>query len=331
MENKQMSAKIIGTGSYVPKKVLTNEDIELINPKTNANWTYANLGIKERHIAAEDESTADLAIAAAKEAIKSAGISAKDLDLIILGTTTPRRPAPSTACYVQNQLGAFNSAAFDLAAVCSSFIYSLIVGTQFIQSGACKYVLIIGADTFSKITNWNRRDCVFFGDGAGAVVITACPAGEGVLSFDFGADGSEEFAWTIPAGGSEKPQTHDTLDQGLNFWEMDGQAVYNMAINRIPETLQKSLQKAGLSVSDIDHVLPHQPSINVLKKTAEIMGVPFSKFHTNMDKYANTSAATVGIILDETVKAGLINKGEIVAFAAVGAGWAWGSLIMKWC
>jgi 3-oxoacyl-[acyl-carrier-protein] synthase-3 len=206
----------------------------------------------------------------------------------------------------------------------------MVVGTQFIQSGSYENVLVIGADTFSKITDWRRRDCVFFGDGAGAAVLSSCPFGEGVLSFDLGADGSEDFAWTIPAGGSETPTTHQTLDDGLNFWHMDGHAVYNMATLRIPQTLQRSLEKAGLSISDIDHILPHQPSMSVLKKTAEIMNIPFSKFYTNMDRYANTSAATVAIILDEAVNSGSLKKGDIVAFAAVGAGWTWGSLIMRW-
>jgi 3-oxoacyl-[acyl-carrier-protein] synthase-3 len=330
MDFDRKSAKILGTGSYVPERVLTNEEIEQMVPNTNAEWTYRKLGVRERHIAGAHESTADLAILASKMALDKAGITPNDLDLIILGTTTPRRPAPSTACYIQHQLSAEHCAAFDLSAVCSSFIYSMVVGTQFIQSGAYKNVLVIGADTFSKITDWSRRDCVFFGDGAGAAVLTACPMGEGVLSFDLGSDGSEEFAWTIPAGGSEMPTTHETLEKGLNFWHMDGQAVYNMATLRIPQTLQRSLEKAGMSISDIDHVLPHQPSMNVLKKTAEIMDIPFNKFYTNMDKYANTSAATVAIILDEAVKSGSLKEGDIVAFAAVGAGWAWGSLIMRW-
>lgn len=328
--NLKYSAKIIGTGSYVPKKTLTNEEIEKLVPGTNADWTFKNLGISERHIAGEDESTGDLAVNASKIALEHARMDPKDIDLIILATTTPRRPAPSTACYVQFQLGAVNSAAFDLSAVCSGFIYGMVVGTQFIQSGTYKNVLVIGADTFSKITDWKRRDCVFFGDGAGAAILSICPKGEGVLSYDLGADGYEEFAWTIPAGGSEKPTSAETLEKGLNYWHMDSTAVYNMATKRIPQTLQRSLERANLSISDIDHVLPHQPGINILKNSANAMGIPFEKFHTNMDKYANTSAGTVAIILDEVNKKGALDNGDIVAFAAVGAGWTWGSMIMRW-
>ena len=280
----KLSAKIIGTGSYVPERILTNENIEMQVPGSNAEWTYSKLGIRKRHIAGDDESTADLAMVAAKQAIEMAGISPRDIDLIIVGTTTPRRIAPSTACYLQHHLGTFECPAFDLAAVCSSFIYGMTVGLQFIVSGAYKNVLIVGADTLSKITDWTRRDCVFFGDGASAVVLSACSVGEGILSFDLGADGSEDWAWTVLAGGSELPTSQATLDNRLHFWQMDSKAVYQMATNRIPQTVKLSLMKAGLTTKDIDHVIPHQPGIGVLHKTAELMGIPFEKFHTNMDK-----------------------------------------------
>lgn len=328
--NNLRSAKIIGIGSYVPNRVLTNEEIEKKVVGTNAEWTWTNLGINERRIAGEDESSGTLALEAARRAIKDANISPEQLDLIIVGTTTPRRVAPSTACYVQHQLGAINSSAFDLMAVCSGFIYGMSVGLQFISSGAYNKVLIIGSDTFSKITDWERRDCVFFGDGAGAVVLSPCLAGEGILSFDLGADGSEDFAWTVLGGGSETPTSAETVAQKLHYWTMDGSAVFRMAVNRIPFTLERSLSKAELSKDDIDHIIPHQPSIKILKKTAEVTNIPFEKFHTNMDRYANTSAATIPLLLDEVSKAGKIKNGDIVAFVAVGAGWAWGSMITRW-
>ena len=331
MDHKpKSSAKIIGTGSYVPERVLTNEEIEKTVPGANAEWTFNKLGISERRIARDNESSADLALLAARRAIADAGIQPSDIDLIVVGTTTPRRIAPSTACFVQHHLGAFECPAFDLAAVCSSFIYSMSIGLQFIVSGTYQHVLVIGVDTFSKITDWSRRDCVFFGDGAGAAVLTSCPVGVGILSIDLGADGSEDWAWTVLAGGSELPTSLETLKKDLHFWQMDGKAVYRMATHRIPLTINRSLEKANLTVADVAHVVPHQPGIGVLREAAEIMGIPFEKFHTNMDRYANTSAATVGITLDEANKSGNLKPGDIVVFAAVGAGWTWGSMIMRW-
>lgn len=326
----QRSAGIIGTGAYVPERILSNEEIERTTPGANAKWIQDHLGIRERRIAGPHESTGDLATEAGRRAIQNAKLTPRDIGLIIVCTTTPRRIAPSTACYVQHQLGASECPAFDLAAVCSGFIYGIGVASQFVSAGIYRNVLVIGADTFSKITDWNRRDCVFFGDGAGAAVVGECPSGEGVLSIDLGADGSEHDAWTVLAGGSQHPTTQETLNDRHHYWQMDGKAVYDMAIYRIPWTLGRSLQKAGLTTQDIDHVIPHQPSIQILKRSAEILGIPFDRFHTNMDRYANTSAATIPLVLHETREAGHLKKGQVLAFIAVGAGWTWGSVILRW-
>ena len=324
------SATILGTGGYVPEKILTNEEIEQLTPGASARWTQEHLGIRQRHIAADGESTGDLAVVAARRALHSAHLSPKDLNLIIVCTTTPRRVAPSTACYVQHELGATECPAFDLAAVCSGFIYGLSVAAQFVTAGIYKHVLVVGADTFSKITDWSRRDCVFFGDGAGAVVVGPGRPGEGILSIDLGADGSEHDAWTVLAGGSAMPPSRETVDERLHYWKMDGRLVYEMAINRIPWTLGRSLKVAGLTLQDIDHVIPHQPSIQILKRSAEILGVPFSKFHVSMDRYANTSAASIPLTLNDAREAGRLQQGDNLAFIAVGAGWTWGSIILKW-
>lgn len=324
------SARIIGTGAYVPERVLTNEEIERTVPGASAKWTYEQLGIRERRVSAAGESTGDLAVAAGREALENANLSVRDVGLIIVCTTTPRRIAPSTACFVQQQLGGAECPAFDLAAVCSGFIYGVAVASQFVSSGVYKNALIIGADTFSKITDWERRDCVFFGDGAGAVVLEACGAGEGILGMDLGADGSQHDAWTVLAGGSDLPASLESVGKRLHFWQMDGKAVYSMAVQRIPWTIGRSLQKAGLTAKDIDHVIPHQPSIQILQRSAELLGIPFQRFHTNMDRYANTSAATIPLVLHEANKAGHLKNGQVVAFLAVGAGWTWGSMIMRW-
>lgn len=326
----QYSAQIIGTGAFVPARVLTNEEIERTVPGTSAKWTFEHLGIRERRVAGPHESTGDLAVEAGRRAIQNAGLAPRDIGLIIVCTTTPRRIAPSTACYVEHQLGAPECPAFDLAAVCSGFIYGLGVASQFISAGTYRNALVIGADTFSKITDWERRDCVFFGDGAGAVVLGPCPQGAGILGIDLGADGSHHEAWTVPAGGSESPASQETIDKRLHFWQMDGKAVYDMAAYRIPWTLGRSLQMAGLTIQDIDHVIPHQPSIQILKRSAEIVGIPFDRFHTNMDRYANTSSATIPLVLHEARETGHLKNGHVLAFVAVGAGWTWGSVIMRW-
>lgn len=323
------NVKILGTGSYVPDKIVTNEYLES-KLDTSASWIYENLGIKERRIASENQSTSDLAYESGMKAIESSGLKKEDIDLIIVATSTPDRLAPSTACIVQNKLKAENAAAFDLAAVCSGFMYGMSVASQFIASGTYDNVLVIGADTFSKITDWKRRDAVFFGDGAGAAVLTHTDYTEGFLAFRLYADGKGWDKFTIPAGGSEKPATNETVTNKQHFFQMDGKAVFNTAIQALPRAINQVLIDTGLTIDDVDLMIPHQPSIKILKKTAEIIGLPFNKVMTNMDRYANTSGGTMPILLDELVKDNKIKKGDIILFAAVGSGWTYGASIIKW-
>lgn len=329
MQQVVRNVKIIGTGSYVPEIIYSNEYMESI-VDTNAKWIFDNLGIRERHIAGKDECTSDLATKAALAAIHDSGVAIDKIDLIIVATATPDRLAPSTACIVQAKLGALQAAAFDIAAVCSGFLYGLSIASQFVASGVYNNVLVIGADTFSRITDWRRRDAVFFGDGAGAVIVTHAYENEGFLGFRLYADGRGRDSFTIPAGGSELPASVDTVKNGLHYFKMNGKDVYNTAIKVLPEAINTVLYDVGLKISDVDMLIPHQPSIAILKKTAEILGLPFEKVRTNMDRYANTSGGTIPILLDETNKAGLLKKGAIVLFAAVGSGWAYGSAVMKW-
>jgi 3-oxoacyl-[acyl-carrier-protein] synthase III len=321
--------KIIGTGSYVPETIYTNKYLESIID-TNADWIYDTLGIKERRIAAENESTSDLAWQAGKEAIEDAKLTVDDIDLIIVATATPDRLAPSTACFVQDKLKAYNAVAFDLAAVCSGFLFSMSVASQYIASGVYQNILVIGADTFSKITDWTRRDAVFFGDGAGAVVISHANVNEGFLAFRLYSDGRGKYNFTVPAGGSEFPSSADTVEKGLHYFHMNGKAVYDTGTVVLPKAINQVLSDTGLSIDDIDYMIPHQPSIGILKKTAEIIGLPFEKVMTNMDKYANTSGGTIPILLDELNKAKKLNNGDIILFAAVGSGWTYGASIVKW-
>ena len=323
------NARIIGTGSYAPEKILTNIDIEKL-VKTNDKWIQEKLGIKCRHIAGENEATSDLAYRAGQRAIDDAGLKVEDIDLIIVATTTPDRLAPSTGVIVQDKLKAYNAVAFDIAAVCSGFLYGMSIATQFIASGVYDNILLIGADTFSKITDWSRRDCVFFGDGAGAAVLSNGKEHEGFQAFRLYSDGRGKWNWTIPAGGSETPASKKSVEEGLHYFQMNGQAVFNTAVDVLPKAINKVLQDTGLKVDDIDLMIPHQPSIKILERTAEIIGLPWDKVMTNMHEYANTSAGTIAILLDEVNKSGKLIKGHTILFAAVGSGWTYGASILKW-
>lgn len=329
MKQLVRNVKIIGTGYYVPEKIYTNKFISTI-VETDDQWIQQNLGIKERRIAAENEATSDLAAAAGIKAIEDAGFTPDEIDLIVVATSTPDRTAPSTACFVQHKLKAYNAVAFDIAAVCSGFLYGMSVASQYIASGVYDKVLVIGADTFSKITDWKRRDCVFFGDGAGAAVMTHCEEDQGFLAYRLYSDGRGRHHFTIPAGGSEQPASVETVTNRLHYFQMNGQEVYKTATQVLPKAINAVLNDTGLKIEDIDYLIPHQPSIGILRKTAEIIGLPFEKVMTSMDKYANTSGGTIPIMLDIVNKSGKLKKGTIVLFAAVGSGWTYGASIIKW-
>jgi 3-oxoacyl-[acyl-carrier-protein] synthase III len=329
MKQLVRKAKIIGTGSYLPKKIYTNEFLESIID-TNSDWIENTLGIKERRIAEKNEATSDLAAQAAIRAIRDSGLKNSDIDLIIVATSTSDRLAPSTAAIVQDKIGAYKSVAFDISAVCSGFLYGMSVAAQFIASGVYDNVLVIGADTFSKITDWSRRDCVYFGDGAGAAILSTANVNEGFLAFRLYTDGRGRNNFTIPAGGSEMPATHQTVEEGLHYFQMNGKAVFETATKVLPEAIFQVLDDTGLTIDDIDYIIPHQPSIGILKETARILGIPFEKVLTNMDRYANTSGGTIPILLDEVKKSGKLIKGSTILFAAVGSGWTYGAAIIKW-
>ena len=328
MKQLVRNVKISGTGSYVPEKIVTNEYLES-KISTNSKWIFENVGILERRIAEDNQATSDLSAIAGQRAIDDAGLKNEDIDLIIVATATPDRKAPSTAAFVQHKLNAYNAAAFDLNAVCSGFLYAMSVATQYIASGVYNNVLVIGADTFSKITDWTRRDAIFFGDGAGAAVVTSANLTEGFLAYRLYTDTSNDMlGFTIPGGGSEISLTENNMDE--QYFQMNGKSVFASAIKALPKAINQVLADTGLLIDDIDIMIPHQPSIRILQKTAEIIGLPFEKVMTNMDKYANTSGATIPILLDELNKNKKLKKGDIVLFAAVGSGWTFGASIIKW-
>tara|TARA_B100000780_G_scaffold276031_1_gene243853 strand:+ start:891 stop:1862 length:972 start_codon:yes stop_codon:yes gene_type:complete len=322
-----INAYIKGTGSYAPKNVVKNDFFESVG--SSDKWIFENLGIKERRIST-GETTSDIAYKAGLNALKDAGILAEDIDLIILATATADRLAPSCACFVQEKLKATNAVAFDISAVCSGALFATATAVQYIKSGMYRNVLVIGADTFSNITDWNRRDAVFFGDGAGALVLSHTTEDKGFQDFLLHTDGTGKEHFTIPAGGSEKPTTADTIANGEHYFKMNGPQVYKTAIDVVPKCIDQLLAKNNCDITQIKYLLPHQPSIKILQEIARRVGLPFDKVKTNMDRYANTSGGTIPIILDETLKNNTFENGDLLLFAAVGAGWTWGTALYKW-
>ncbi|WP_417429501.1 beta-ketoacyl-ACP synthase III [Halpernia sp.] len=320
------NAYIKGTGSYLPPKILKNDFFEAVG--SSDEWIFKNLGIKERRIAV-GEVTSDLAYKAGLKALEGTNVKPENIDLIIVATSTPDRQAPSTACFVQEKMGAFQAVAFDISAVCSGGLYGIAIACQFVQTGMYKNVLVIGADTFSTITDWERKDSVFFGDGAGAILISATSEDKGFFDFKLHADGRGKLHFNIPAGGCEIPASVETLKNRQHFFQMNGKEVYNTATKVLPEVITEILGANHLTSDNVDWVIPHQPSIRILQETARKVNIPFEKVMTNMDKYANTSGGTIPIVLDETFKSGKIKPGNLLLFAAVGSGWTWGTALYK--
>ncbi|MBU2701207.1 3-oxoacyl-[acyl-carrier-protein] synthase-3 [Sporomusaceae bacterium BoRhaA] len=328
MKNK--SVGIIGIGSYVPEHEMTNKDLEkLVN--TNDEWIVERTGIKSRRIAADGEATSDMAVFAAQKALNDAGVAAEEIDLVIVATATPDMSFPSTACLVQERIGAKHAAAFDLTAGCSGFVYGFITGSQFIQSGLYKKVLVIGAETLSRILDWtDRNTCVLFGDGAGAAVLGEVEEGYGLLGSELGADGHGGELLKLPAGGSRIPASHSTVDQRQHYVSMSGNEVFKFAIKIMGSAALKALERAGLTRSDVDVLVPHQANIRIIQSAAKRLKVPLEKVVINLDKYGNTSAASIPIALDEAFHSGAIKQGNVVVLVGFGAGLTWASAVIKW-
>jgi 3-oxoacyl-[acyl-carrier-protein] synthase-3 len=320
-----MYSRIIGTGSYLPEKVLNNHDLEKL-VDTSDEWIRERTGIKERHIAADTETTRDLAVAAARQAMEMAGKSAGDIDLIVLATTTPNNVFPSTACQVQHELGISGCAAFDLQAVCTGFIYALGVADKFIRSGTHHCALVIGAETLSRILDWNDRGtCILFGDGAGAVVVEASESA-GILSTHLHADGRYEKLLHVPFGVS---QGYQNLLQGEAYMQMKGNEVFRMAVNTLGRIADETLKHNNMSKSEVDWLVPHQANIRIIKAAAKKLVIDMDRVVVTVDTHGNTSAASVPLALDTAVRDGRIKKGETVMMEAFGGGFTWGSALLK--
>ncbi|MGB9662782.1 MAG: beta-ketoacyl-ACP synthase III [Moorellaceae bacterium] len=321
---------IIGTGSCLPERILTNFDLEKI-VDTSDEWIRTRTGIRERRIAGEDTAASDLSLRAAERALASAGVSAEELDLIIVATVTPDNLFPATACWVQARLGAQRAAALDISAGCTGFLYALGVGQQFVASGTYEKVLVIGVDVLSKIINWqDRNTCVLFGDGAGAVLLAPAPAGEGILSLYLGADGTGGPLLIMPAGGSRLPASLETVNRKLHSIQMQGSEVFKFAVRILGEASLAALEKAGLSKEEVDLLIPHQANMRIIEAALKRLGLPPEKVYVNLDRYGNMSSASVPVALDEACREGRLKKGDKVLMVSFGAGLTWGAAVVKW-
>ncbi len=324
------SVGILGTGAYVPEKVLTNADLEKM-VDTSDEWIVTRTGMKERRIAAPDQASSDLALKAAEQALERAGVSAEEIDLIIVATVTPDMSFPTVSCLLQTQLGANKAATFDLSAACAGFLYGVTTASQFIQTGAYRYALVVGVECLSRITNWSDREtAILFGDGAGAVVLGPVEEGYGFLSFELGGDGSKGDLLKVPAGGSRLPASHETVEKRLHTIQMVGREVFKFAVRVIISSTEGALKKAGMTKEDIDFLIPHQANIRIIDAAVKRFGLDEQKVVINIHRYGNMSSASIPVALHEAVMEGRFQKGDKLVLCGFGAGLTWGATVLKW-
>jgi 3-oxoacyl-[acyl-carrier-protein] synthase-3 len=324
------SAIITGTGMSVPSRIMTNHDLEKL-VDTSDEWIQTRTGIRERRIARPDESVSEFAHAASKNALEMAGVSPQDIDLIICATVTPDVPIPATACLIQHSLGCQRAAAFDMQAGCSGFIYAQSVAKQFIVSGRCRNVLVIGAELLSKFLDWtDRTTCVIFADGAGAVVMSEGNLPRGVLASAMHSDGSMSDFINMEGGGSKYPASAETVAKGMHFIRMRGNETFKIAVRSIEDVSREVLQMAGLTPDDVSWFIPHQANQRIIDAVRERLGIPAERCYVDIDRFGNTSAASIPIALDEAVRAGKVRRGDVILMAAFGAGLTWAASAVRW-
>lgn len=322
-------AGIIGVGDYLPRRVLTNADLEKM-VDTSDEWITTRTGIKERRLVDKGQATSDLAVGASREAIRNAGLSPQDIDLIIVATITPDMQCPATACFVQKELGAGAAVCFDISAACAGFVYALNIAQQFIERGVYRNALVVGAEVLSSVTDWkDRNTCVLFGDGAGAVVLSEVKTG-GILSSYLGSDGNMAELLMIPGGGSRNPSSKETLAEGLHYLKMRGNELFKVAVKHMADAARIAVERAGLECKDIDLVIPHQANIRIIMAVAKKLGFKEESLYLNISKYGNMSSASTVVALCEAVKEDRVKKGDTVLLDAFGAGLVWGACVIKW-
>jgi 3-oxoacyl-[acyl-carrier-protein] synthase-3 len=324
------TCSISGVGSYVPSKVLTNADLEKL-VDTSDEWITSRTGIKERRLAAKNEYTSDLAASAAVRAMHQAGVTAEQIDLILVATITPDMPFPSTACFVQRKIGAHRAAAFDIEAACSGFIYGLEIAQQFIMSRTYDTVLVIGAEKLSSIVDWkDRNTCVLFGDGAGAAVLQNRPNAHGLLTAVMGADGRKSDLLFMPGGGSRCPASAESVDSRLHYLRMEGKETFKNAVQAMQTAAEEALRRCELDISRIKCIIPHQANRRIVDAVGERLGAKPEQLFINLHNYGNTSAASVAIALDEAVACGRVQRGDLILLVVFGAGLTWGAAVIEW-
>ncbi len=323
-------AKLAGLGSYVPDRVLTNADLEKMVDTTD-EWIVSHTGMKERHIAAPEQATSDLAMMAAQRALDDAQLSAEDLDLVICATVTPDHMFPSTSSILQGRIGATRAGAFDLLIGCTGFLYALSVASGYVMAGLCNHVLVVAAETLSRIVNWeDRATCVLFGDGAGAAVVSPAKPGHGFLSFSLWSDGLNSHYLTLPAGGSRRPVSLQELEQKAHFLYMEGHEVFKLAVRGCPEVAEAAIKQAGLTNRDIDWAIMHQANKRIIDAAAKRLGLPESHVFCNVERYGNTSAASIPLALDDLYRAGELRNGQHLLLVAFGAGFSLAGSVLEW-
>ena len=321
---------IIGTGSYAPEQVVTNHELAR-RVDTTDEWIVSRTGMKERHIAGPEQATSDLAAEAARRALKAAGVEAASVDLLIVATITPDLPFPNTACLVQAKIGAKRAACFSIEAACSGFLYAMETARHFIATGAAETAVVIGAEKMSAILDWeDRTTCVLFGDGAGAAVLRPCTGGRGILATSLGSDGSLSHLLMVPAGGSRLPASAETVAARQHYLKMSGREVFKHAVTHMTRAAEDALKRAGVKAQDIAWVIPHQANMRIIQAIADRFKVSQDRFIVNLETYGNTSAASVGIALDEAVRDRRIRKGDLLLFLVFGGGFTWGATVMEW-
>jgi 3-oxoacyl-[acyl-carrier-protein] synthase III len=327
-------ARILGTGHYLPPTIRTNADIEKM-VETSDEWIRERTGIRERRIAPPEIVTSDMAAAAAENALKMAGLTAKDLDMIIVGTVTGDMPMPATAVFVQQKIGASNIPSFDLSAACAGFIYGLSIADNFIRAGAMKHILVIGVELLSRVIDWDDRGtCVLFGDGAGAVIVgpaetTPVEKPRGILSTKILSDGTLARSLMIPGGGSAMPASHEVINEKNHKVKMRGQDIFKAAVKNLYSASRDAVDEAGMRPDDVDWICPHQANLRIINQAVERLGVVREKVLVNIDKVGNTSSASIPILLDQSIRAGTIKEGQTVLMCALGAGISWGSALIR--
>lgn len=327
---KILKAKIAGTGSYLPEKVLTNADLEKM-VDTSDEWISTRTGIKERRIVNEDQAASDLAYEASKKAIQAAQVKPEELDMIIVATITPDMVFPATACVLQERLGVKGIAAFDLEAACSGFLYGISIGSQFIATGMYNNILVVAAEALSKIIDWkDRSTCVLFADGAGAVILKPSSDNSRIISSYLGADGTGADLVGVPAGGSRLPASQETVRDGQHYMKMKGNGLFKRAVKVMVQAIDISLEKSGLTYDEIDFFIPHQANIRIINAVAKRIGIDKNKAYVNLDQCGNMSAASVAVALDQAVREGKIKKGDKVLLTCFGGGLTWASLVIEW-